>query len=428
MITSTQQNSTTLLATSIMQQNKPTKVTKVRRTRQPRNPQLSVARRNERERNRVKMVNNGFALLREHLPIDEHTTAASLDSGSETPTPDGGKQSQGRVKKFSKVETLRAAIQRIKMLEELIRSTDPSFESIHIVPSAHRAQLAAYDEEPLSMAEAPPSCGSASSNSITTTSYSQQRVANSQQSVRHITYSLNEQINSPQSARTSHPHPQTNEHFIKLEPSLKASMAVPSIPADNNNQLYQQQQQQHQHHQQPMPSPHHSLNSPSGLNSPYQPTGHMHQSPVHTQLASPLRAQQPQSATETTSHTQLWLQRHQNSFLEQQQMLYEQQQQQQQRQQQIDSTWYGQQQQQQQEQQTISAVWMQQSTDSPDYQQQQTPSHQSSQVSPASPVWFNQSPSSVSSNSVALQHSAAATAAAAGFGHQPQHQISLYSR
>ena len=62
---------------------------------------LSVARRNERERNRVKMVNMGFNTLRQHIP-------------------NGSKD-----KKMSKVETLRSAVAYIRQLQ-LILNDDKS--------------------------------------------------------------------------------------------------------------------------------------------------------------------------------------------------------------------------------------------------------------------------------------------------------------
>ncbi|CAI9589323.1 unnamed protein product [Staurois parvus] len=54
-------------------------------------------RRNERERNRVKLVNMGFAKLRQHVP-----------------------QAQGPNKKMSKVETLRSAVEYIRALQALL--------------------------------------------------------------------------------------------------------------------------------------------------------------------------------------------------------------------------------------------------------------------------------------------------------------------
>ncbi|XP_003745890.1 achaete-scute homolog 1-like [Galendromus occidentalis] len=53
-------------------------------------------RRNERERNRVKQVNQGFALLRNHIP------------------------SLANTKKLSKVLTLRSAVDYIRTLERLL--------------------------------------------------------------------------------------------------------------------------------------------------------------------------------------------------------------------------------------------------------------------------------------------------------------------
>lgn len=69
-------------------------------------PPTSVARRNERERNRVKMVNNGFATLRNHVPNGQKN------------------------KKMSKVETLRSAVEYIKQLQKLLNNTSGSSLSL----------------------------------------------------------------------------------------------------------------------------------------------------------------------------------------------------------------------------------------------------------------------------------------------------------
>lgn len=69
----------------------------------------AVARRNERERNRVRLVNDGFSSLRQHIPY----------------FPDK--------KKLSKVETLRCAVSYIKHLQKLIEE--------------HDEQLALYSED-----------------------------------------------------------------------------------------------------------------------------------------------------------------------------------------------------------------------------------------------------------------------------------------
>ncbi|XP_048578975.1 helix-loop-helix protein 2 isoform X1 [Nematostella vectensis] len=61
---------------------------------------VSVLRRNERERNRVKLVSDGFAALRKHIP----TTPVN--------------------KKLSKVETLRTAIEYIKHLQRILNDSN----------------------------------------------------------------------------------------------------------------------------------------------------------------------------------------------------------------------------------------------------------------------------------------------------------------
>ncbi|KAK8738512.1 hypothetical protein OTU49_003913 [Cherax quadricarinatus] len=61
---------------------------------------VAVARRNARERNRVKQVNNGFATLRQHIP------------------------GAAKAKKISKVETLKQAVDYIRSLQELLEDHD----------------------------------------------------------------------------------------------------------------------------------------------------------------------------------------------------------------------------------------------------------------------------------------------------------------
>ncbi|GJQ75142.1 putative protein dimerization protein [Trypoxylus dichotomus] len=75
-------------------------------TQQP----ASVARRNARERNRVKQVNNGFATLRQHIPP---SVAAAF-------SPNGNGGGRGASKKLSKVETLRLAVEYIRSLQQMI--------------------------------------------------------------------------------------------------------------------------------------------------------------------------------------------------------------------------------------------------------------------------------------------------------------------
>ncbi|CAL4109153.1 unnamed protein product [Meganyctiphanes norvegica] len=61
---------------------------------------MAVARRNQRERNRVKQVNNGFATLRNHIP------------------------GASKAKKISKVDTLKQAVEYINALQNLLDEHD----------------------------------------------------------------------------------------------------------------------------------------------------------------------------------------------------------------------------------------------------------------------------------------------------------------
>jgi achaete-scute complex protein len=70
----------------------------------------SVQRRNARERNRVKQVNNGFANLRQHIPSN---VAAAISSGG-----------RGANKKLSKVDTLKMAVEYIRNLQQMLEDNE----------------------------------------------------------------------------------------------------------------------------------------------------------------------------------------------------------------------------------------------------------------------------------------------------------------
>lgn len=98
--------------TSVLVANNKRKIQFMQYGTQPQQP-ASVARRNARERNRVKQVNNGFATLRQHIPPS--ITQAFAPQGS---------SNRGGSKKLSKVETLRLAVEYIRSLQQLINETD----------------------------------------------------------------------------------------------------------------------------------------------------------------------------------------------------------------------------------------------------------------------------------------------------------------
>nr|XP_029711143.1 achaete-scute complex protein T3-like [Aedes albopictus] len=66
----------------------------------------SIQRRNARERNRVKQVNNGFAHLRQHIPS---SVVTALTNGG-----------RGPHKKLSKVDTLKVAVKYIRSLQRML--------------------------------------------------------------------------------------------------------------------------------------------------------------------------------------------------------------------------------------------------------------------------------------------------------------------
>lgn len=112
-------------------------------------PPASVARRNARERNRVKQVNTGFAVLRQHIPVlcgsvivyggSPHCSDSSSSSSS---PPSAGTNKKN---KMSKVETLRCAVEYIRNLETLLASAGNHPEQ----PAGSAQQQFDIKEEPL---------------------------------------------------------------------------------------------------------------------------------------------------------------------------------------------------------------------------------------------------------------------------------------
>jgi achaete-scute complex protein len=118
---------------------------------------VSVQRRNARERNRVKQVNNGFANLRQHIP---QSIVMSVTNGG-----------RGANKKLSKVDTLRMAVEYIRslqgMLEENGENGAPSQKQIEQLAASY------YNNSISDTSSSSPTHSHVSENSSSTTCYTQ---------------------------------------------------------------------------------------------------------------------------------------------------------------------------------------------------------------------------------------------------------------
>lgn len=111
----------------------------------------SVQRRNARERNRVKQVNNGFANLRQHIPPDVITALTN-----------GGR---GASKKLSKVDTLKLAVEYIRRLQDLLdeNENETSSTSTHSLHSS-TGSTSYYAASPMNHSIPPTTCSEASAS------------------------------------------------------------------------------------------------------------------------------------------------------------------------------------------------------------------------------------------------------------------------
>lgn len=100
---------------------------------------VGTNRRNARERNRVRFINNCFDVLRDHIPQELVATAAT------TLSPQSAANRSNVNQKLSKVETLKLATLYIKQLTEVLNSdvemkVDGSFYGSH-ASSSHSGCL-----------------------------------------------------------------------------------------------------------------------------------------------------------------------------------------------------------------------------------------------------------------------------------------------
>lgn len=102
---------------------------------------VSVQRRNARERNRVKQVNNGFSNLRQHIP---QTVITALTKGG-----------RGAAKKLSKVDTLRLAVEYIRSLKDMLDDSENSESSTSGASSSSSSYLQSIPRSEASLSPTP---------------------------------------------------------------------------------------------------------------------------------------------------------------------------------------------------------------------------------------------------------------------------------
>lgn len=189
-------------------------------------PPASVARRNARERNRVKQVNTGFAVLRQHIPVlcgsvivyggSPHCSDPSSSSSSSSSSPPSNSNSSSKKNKMSKVETLRCAVEYIRNLEKLLASANPDGQN----------QQLSIKEEPLDCL--PFELDGSGSPSM----------QESRENISPLEIGLSTSANdlsgfydsssSPESQSPDIQHQQQNQRF--LFPFLESSAASPIVP------------------------------------------------------------------------------------------------------------------------------------------------------------------------------------------------------
>ncbi|RUS76736.1 hypothetical protein EGW08_015492 [Elysia chlorotica] len=104
---------------------------------------VAVAKRNERERNRVKLINMTFQKLRQHLPLM-------------------GVGSKGKSRKLSKVQTLRSAIDYIRELQQQVHKNQQQQER----PQHQQGALSKLHDEFLQMKYCSSYCNSSEEDTL----------------------------------------------------------------------------------------------------------------------------------------------------------------------------------------------------------------------------------------------------------------------
>nr|XP_029710935.1 achaete-scute complex protein T3-like [Aedes albopictus] len=170
----------------------------------------SVQRRNARERNRVKQVNNGFANLRQHIPP---AVVTALSNGG-----------RGASKKLSKVDTLRMAVEYIRSLQKMLDENSENHQKSSL------SQMSSSSSYYGTMSESSTASSPAPSQ-ISENSYSQTGGT----VFKHEPYDIYvDPSTSPAPSYTSeHPQQHQQQHLQTLIPGMTSLS-----PSGNNNYIH----------------------------------------------------------------------------------------------------------------------------------------------------------------------------------------------
>lgn len=187
----------------------------------PSNQTASVARRNARERNRVKQVNNGFSHLRQHIP---QTVITALTKGG-----------RGSAKKLSKVDTLKLAVEYIRSLKDMLDDSENS-DSASTSTSSYCADNSQHLLQSLPRSEASLSpTPSYSSEASSTMSYTPNHIQMQQTHFKQEPYdSYVDPSNSP--APSYHSDNQMQHHHLQQQyPPTSTPYKQPAVFNDTIN-------------------------------------------------------------------------------------------------------------------------------------------------------------------------------------------------
>lgn len=185
----------------------------------------SVQRRNARERNRVKQVNNGFANLRQHIP---QQVVTKMTNG-------GGR---GAAKKLSKVDTLKLAVEYIRSLKDMLDDNENS-DLRSTGNSSYYNDMQSISRSEASLSPTPSYSSDTSNLSYTPNHHP----SNQQQRFKSEPFDSYAPSTSPapsfHSEGSTTTHPQTFQHLPPTPTTFKSEMNYQTYPITQIAQISQ---------------------------------------------------------------------------------------------------------------------------------------------------------------------------------------------